>query len=141
MGCCDECGADGVSLICICEPEKPHVPSKPRDVKAPRKRDSRPPETVSVPGLSAVEARSGHSPGKLEKPLGGLRDPYAQLLPQSTPKAPYVGGKVMCCRCRDVHSEADRLNEWGLKAGKVMAGRRTECPTGCGYHVTVPVDG
>lgn len=111
---CDDCGADGVTDLCIC---------KPREVKraaVPIARD-----------VLMVKTRSAAA-----RPLS-----ESKVIPKthSTPSRDQAC-KVICCRCRHVHMDVDRINEWGRPAGKVMAGRRTECPTGCGYHVTVPYD-
>jgi len=116
---CDECGADGTDLLCICEKEKPRDKAKPARARPAREPDVAPRSDVPVQRVQDSKGRPAAAP----------------RAPQETT---YRGHQVICCRCKNVHNDGDRLNEWGLKAGKVMAGRRTECPKGCGYHRPVP---
>lgn len=121
---CDDCGADGEELQCICTAKENNArnKAKPREVRPV-------PAALRQPRPDVLLFRVSDSKGD-----SGDRQAKA---PQ---ESDYRGEKVKCCRCGHVHWHGDRLNEWGQKAGKVMAGRRTECPAGCGYHVTVPYE-
>lgn len=144
---CDDCGADGEALLCVCKPKETSVPKKPKrnDVVAANGVGSR-------GGVLSKGSKGQHQSARVDAVKSPSEAPQSQSKPGglviTTPLTTAFSGaviagaarmRVMCCRCRKVHYHDERLNEWGKPIGmKWMAGRQSWCPTGCGYHVTVP---